>query len=55
VETEAKAARAGLAGLDLGLVDEALRRAAGLLRERRDVVLDANRTEVALGSSRIDS
>jgi len=54
VETEASAARAGLARLDLGLVDEALRRAAGLLRERRDVVLDANRTDVAEGSSRLD-
>jgi glutamate-5-semialdehyde dehydrogenase len=55
VETEASAARAGLAKLDLGLVDEALRRAAGLLRERRDVVLDANRTDVAEGSSRLDA
>jgi glutamate-5-semialdehyde dehydrogenase len=55
VETEASAARAGLARLDLGLVDEALRRAAGLLRERRDVVLDANRTDVAGGSSRLDA
>jgi glutamate-5-semialdehyde dehydrogenase len=54
VEREASAARAGLARLDLGLVDEALRRAAGLLRERRDVVLDANRTDVAEGSSRLD-
>jgi glutamate-5-semialdehyde dehydrogenase len=55
VETEASAARAGLTKLDLGLVDEALRRAAGLLRERRDVVLDANRTDVAEGSSRLDA
>ena len=54
METEASAARVGLARLDLGLVDEALRRAAGLLRERRDVVLDANRTDVAKGSSRLD-
>ena len=54
METEASAARAGLARLDLGLVDEALRRAAGLLRGRRDVVLDANRTDVAEGSSRLD-
>ena len=54
METEASAARVGLARLDLGLVDEALRRAAGLLRERRDVVLDANRTDVAEGSSRLD-
>jgi glutamate-5-semialdehyde dehydrogenase len=54
VETEASAARAGLARLDLGLVDEALRRAAALLRERRDVVLDANRTDVAEGSPRLD-
>jgi glutamate-5-semialdehyde dehydrogenase len=54
VETEASAARAGLARLDLGLVDEGLRRAAGLLRERRDSVLDANRTDVAEGSSRLD-
>jgi glutamate-5-semialdehyde dehydrogenase len=55
VETEASAARAGLARLDLGLVDEALRRAAGLLRERRDLVLAANRTDVAEGSSRLDA
>jgi glutamate-5-semialdehyde dehydrogenase len=54
VEREASAARAGLARLELGLVDDALRRAAGLLRERRDVVLDANRTDVAEGSSRLD-
>ena len=54
METEASAARVGLARLDLGLVDEALRRAAGLLRGRRDVVLDANRTDVAEGSSRLD-
>jgi glutamate-5-semialdehyde dehydrogenase len=55
VETEASAARVGLARLDLGLVDEALRRAAARLRERRDVVLDANRTDVAEGSSRLDA
>jgi glutamate-5-semialdehyde dehydrogenase len=55
VETEASAARAGLARLDLGLVDEALRRAAGLLRERSDLVLAANRTDVAEGSSRLDA
>jgi glutamate-5-semialdehyde dehydrogenase len=55
VETEASAARAGLAKLDLGFVDEALRRAAGLLRERRDVVLDANRTDVVGASSRLDA
>jgi glutamate-5-semialdehyde dehydrogenase len=54
VEIEATAARAALARLDLGLVDEALRRAAGLLRDRRDVILDANRTDVAEGSSRLD-
>jgi glutamate-5-semialdehyde dehydrogenase len=55
VETEASAARAALLRLDPGLVDEALRRAAGLLRERREVVLDANRTDVAEGSSRLDA
>ena len=55
METEASAARAGLAKLDLGLVDAALLRAAGLLRERRDVVLDANRTDVAEASSRLDA
>jgi glutamate-5-semialdehyde dehydrogenase len=55
VETEASAARAGLARLDLGLVDEALRRAADLLRERRDLVLAANRTDVAESSSRLDA
>ena len=55
METEATAARAALARLDVGLVDEALRRAAGLLRERRGVVLDANRTDVAEGASRLDA
>jgi glutamate-5-semialdehyde dehydrogenase len=55
VETEASAARAALARLDVGLVDEALRRAAGLLRERRGVVLDANRTDVAEGASGLDA
>ena len=55
MEAEASAARAALARLDVGLVDEALRRAAGLLRERRAVVLDANRTDVAEASSRLDA
>jgi glutamate-5-semialdehyde dehydrogenase len=55
VEAEASAARAALARLDVGLVDEALRRAAGLLRERCSVVLDANRTDIAEGSSRLDA
>jgi glutamate-5-semialdehyde dehydrogenase len=55
VETEASAARAALARLDVGLVDEALRQAARLLRDRRAVVLDANRADVAEGSSRLDA
>ncbi len=55
METEARAARAALAGLDHGLIDAALRRAAGLLRERRGAVLDANRADVAEGSSRLDA
>jgi glutamate-5-semialdehyde dehydrogenase len=55
VETEASAARAALARLDHGLVDEALRRAARLLRERRGVVLDANRADVGEASSRLDA
>ena len=55
MEAEASAARAALARLDVGLVDEALRRAAGLLRERRAVVLDANRTDVAESSARLDA
>jgi glutamate-5-semialdehyde dehydrogenase len=55
VETEARAARAALAGLDHGLIDAALRRAAGLLRERCGAVLDANRADVAEGSSRLDA
>jgi glutamate-5-semialdehyde dehydrogenase len=54
VETEASAARAALVGLDHNLVDKALRRAAQLLRERHDVVLDANRADVAAGSPRLD-
>lgn len=54
VETEASAARAALTGLDQGLVDEALRRAAGLLRERRGAVLAANRADVEEASSRLD-
>ena len=55
MEAEASAARAALARLDVGLVDEALRLAAGLLRERRAVVLDANRTDVAESSARLDA
>ena len=55
MEAEASAARAALARLDVGLVDEALRRAAGVLRERRAVVLDANRTDVAESSARLDA
>ena len=55
VETEASGARAALARLDVELVDKALRRAAGLLRERRGLVLDANRVDVAAGSSRLDA
>ena len=55
METEARAARAGLAGLDHGLVDEALRQAARLLRERRSVILDANRADVANGLSHLDA
>ena len=55
MEAEASATRAALARLDVGLVDEALRRAAGLLRERRAVVLDANRTDVAESSARLDA
>ena len=55
MEAEASAARAALARLDVGLVDEALRRAAGLLRDRRAVVLDANRTDVAESSARLDA
>ena len=55
VETEASGARAALASLDVELVDKALRRAAGLLRERRGLVLDANRVDVAAGSSRLDA
>ncbi len=55
MESEASAARAALPRLDLGLVDEALLRAARLLRERRDVVLDANRADVAEGSTRLDT
>jgi glutamate-5-semialdehyde dehydrogenase len=55
VETEASAARAALAKLEPGLVDEALRGAARLLRERGGVVLEANRADVAGGSSRLDA
>jgi glutamate-5-semialdehyde dehydrogenase len=54
VETEASAARAALAQLEQSLVDEALRRAAGLLRARSSVVLDANRADVEEASSRLD-
>jgi glutamate-5-semialdehyde dehydrogenase len=46
--------RAALARLDHALVDEALRRAAGLLRERRGLVLDANQLDVAESASRLD-
>src|SRR5207244_2703482 len=54
VETEARAARAALARLEEGPVDEALLRAANLLRERHAVVLEINRADVAAGSSRLD-
>jgi glutamate-5-semialdehyde dehydrogenase len=54
VETEAGAARSALRSLDEGLVDQALLRAASLLRERSDVVLGANRADVADASSRLD-
>jgi len=54
VETEARAARAALARLEEGPVDEVLLRAANLLRERRAVVLEINRADVAAGSSRLD-
>jgi glutamate-5-semialdehyde dehydrogenase len=54
VETEARAARAALARLDQGLVDEALRRTAVVLGERRTVVLEANRADVEEASSRLD-
>lgn len=55
MEAEASAARAALARLDHSLVDEALARAATLLRERRAVVLEANRADVADSSSRLDT
>jgi glutamate-5-semialdehyde dehydrogenase len=54
VETEARAARAALAHLEEGRVDECLLRAANLLRERRALVLEANGADVAAGSSRLD-
>jgi glutamate-5-semialdehyde dehydrogenase len=54
VETEAGAARSALRNLDEGLVDRALLRAGSLLRECRDAVLEANRADVAYGSSRLD-
>lgn len=54
METEAKAARAALAQLDEGRVDEALRGAAVLLRERRSAVLAANQADVDQASSRVD-
>jgi glutamate-5-semialdehyde dehydrogenase len=54
VETEARAARAALAGFDQSLVDESLRQAAGLLRDRRHAVLDANLRDFHETSSRLD-
>jgi glutamate-5-semialdehyde dehydrogenase len=54
VETEARAARAALVRLDQSLVDEALRRAAVLVGERRSVVFAANRADVENASSRLD-
>ena len=54
METEASAARAALVGLDQSLVDESLRRAAALLRERRGVILGANRADVEEALSRLD-
>ena len=54
METEARAARAALARLDQSRVDEALRGAAVLLRERRSVVLAANQADVDEALSRVD-
>jgi glutamate-5-semialdehyde dehydrogenase len=54
VETEAKAARAALVRLDQGRVDEALGRAAVLLRERQSVILSANQADFDEASSRVD-
>ncbi|MDX6409460.1 MAG: glutamate-5-semialdehyde dehydrogenase [Gaiellaceae bacterium] len=54
VEREAHAARAAVSGLDSTRIDGALRRAAGLLRERRSVVLAANEGDVDDASSRLD-
>ena len=54
METEAGLRARALRRLDEGLVDRALLRAASLLRERCAVVLEANRADVAAGSSRLD-
>jgi glutamate-5-semialdehyde dehydrogenase len=54
VETEARAARAALVRLEHDRVDEALGRAAVLLRERRSLVLAANQADVDEASSRVD-
>ncbi len=55
VETEARAARAALAGLSDAGVDDALARAVRLLAERRDEVLRANATDVEAAQGRLDA
>jgi glutamate-5-semialdehyde dehydrogenase len=55
VAQEAQAAQAALPLLDEARVDEALRLAAGLLRERRGEVLEANEGDLAAAEGRLDA
>ena len=54
IEREAAGARDAVAALRDDLVDEALRRAGALVRERRAAVLDANAADVAAATGRLD-
>jgi glutamate-5-semialdehyde dehydrogenase len=55
VEREARSARAALSQLDEHAVGAALERAAGLLRERADRVLEANAADVSAAEPRLDA
>src|SRR6266700_3688680 len=54
IEAEALAATRALPLLDDGAVADALRAAAGLVRERRTAILEANRADVEAAAARLD-
>jgi glutamate-5-semialdehyde dehydrogenase len=55
IEREAAAAREAVSALRDELVDDALRRAGGLVRERRAIVLEANVADVEYAAGRLDA